>query len=139
MYRLLVMLAVLLSGCGSTVSRPDQSNFTIHASREQVERLVQTLSRQLDASTDAHELGGPGNDPSRMFRLDGANATLVIAQVPDDRCNPNAPRHSTFHEGGYRIDLVYRSRSEAARNSARRTVIQSVQDEGLTITDFKEC
>lgn len=139
MNRLPVMLAVLLSGCGSTVSRPEQSNFTIHASREQAERLVQTLSRQLDASADAHELDGLGNDPSRIFRLDGANATLVIAQVPDDRCNPNAPRHSTFNEGEYRIDLVYRSSSEAARNSARRTVIQSARDEGLTITDFKGC
>lgn len=139
MNRLPVILAVLLSGCGSTLSRPKQGNFTIHASREQVERLVRTLSERLDASADAYELDGLGNDPSRMFRLDGANATLVIAQVPDDRCNPRARRHATFAEGEYRIDLVYRSGSETARSSAKRTVIRSARDEGLTIADFKEC
>ena len=82
---------------------------------------------------------GLGNDPSRMFRLDGANATLVIAPVPDDHCDPNAPRHATFKNGEYRVDLVYRSGSEAARDAARRALIKSAQDEGLVITEFKEC
>jgi hypothetical protein len=74
-----------------------------------------------------------------MFRLDGQKATLVIMPVADDRCNPNAHRHATFKDGEYRIDLVYRSRSEIDRKSPRDTLIKSAEDEGLTITDFKEC
>src|SRR5215207_4104173 len=111
MNRLPITLAILLGGCGSTVSRPDQSNFTIHASQSQAERLVQKLSSQFDASADARDLNGPGNDPSRLFQLEGPKATMVIVPVPDDRCNPSAPLHATFKDGEYRIDLVYGSRS----------------------------
>jgi len=134
-----VLLAVLIVGCGSTVSRPDQDNFTIHASKQRVAQLIQNLSRRFDASADAHDLDGIGNDPSRMFRLDGADATLIIIPVGDDRCNTNAPRHLTFKQGEYRIDLVYRTASAAARNTARQLLAHSVQDADLTMAKFKEC
>jgi hypothetical protein len=74
-----------------------------------------------------------------MFRLDEATATLIISPEADDRCNPNAPRHSTFNDGEYRIDLVYRSASERVRNSARHKLMQAAHDQGLTVTSFKEC
>ena len=64
---------------------------------------------------------------------------LVMTQVPDDRCNPNAPMHSTFNDGEYRVDLVYRSGSVAGRSSARRALMQAAEDEGMKITPFNEC
>jgi len=58
--------------------------------------------------------------------------------VPDDRCNPNARLNSTFDDGEYRIDLVYRSKSQPDRTSAKNALIKAAHDDGL-ITDFKEC
>jgi hypothetical protein len=132
-------LLMALGGCGFNVGgRPDQGNFTVRASKPQVERLVQRLSKQFGAA-DAYDLNGGGNDPSRMFRLDGSTATVIVVPEADDRCNPNAPRHSTFHEGEYRIDLVYGSKSQADRRSATNALVQAVHDEGLMITEFREC
>ena len=133
------MALVLLGGCDFTLIRPDQDNFTVHSSKQQAERFVRTLSREFDATINPQDRNGLGNEPSRMFWLDGRNANLVVTPVPDDRCNPNASMRSTFNQGEYRIDLVYRSASEAARNSARRTLIHAAQREGLKITEFKEC
>ena len=135
----LVPVAILLGGCDFTLSRPDQDNFTIHASKQQAERFVEDLSRQFAASVDPQGLNGLGNDSSRMFWLNGPKAELTITPVPDDRCDPNASVRSTYNQGEYRIDLVYRSASEAARKLARRTLIQSAQEAGLKITEFKEC
>jgi hypothetical protein len=106
-------LIMALGGCAfSAGGRPDQGNFTVRASKLQVERLV---------------------------RADGSTATVILTQMADDRCDPNAPLHSTFNNGEYRIDLVYRSKSHGDRTSAKNALIRAAHDERLRITDFKEC
>jgi len=62
---------IALGGCGLTVgNRADQGNFTIHASKPQVERLLAKLSTRFGAS-HAYDLDGSDSDPSRVFRVDG--------------------------------------------------------------------
>ena len=132
-----VSILVLIAGCN--FSRPDQDNFTIHAPGDRAEQMVKKLSRDLDASVEIQDLNGLGNEPTRMFWLDGRKVDLVITPVPDDRCDTNAPFSSTFTQGEFRIDLVYGTASDAARNSARRALIHAAQSEDLKITAFKEC
>lgn len=104
-----------------------------------MDRFIDALSKRFGAAPDIHALSGLGNDPSRLVQLDGTNATLTIVQEADDRCDVNAPRHATYHQGEYRIDLVYGSKSAAKRQSARGALIQSARDAGLAISKFEEC
>jgi hypothetical protein len=141
MKRSFATVLFLLGGCGYSVGgRPDQGNFTIHASKTQIEQFVQKLSKQF-GRPEAWDLI-PGDDSSQIFQLDGSTATIIIVPEPDDRCaspKPNAPLHETFNGGEHRIDLVYLSKSQADRTSAKNTLIRAAHDEGLRITDFKKC
>jgi hypothetical protein len=141
MKRSFATVLFLLGGCGySAGGRPDQANFTILASKTQIERFVQKLSKQF-GDPETWDLI-PGDDSSQIFRMDGSTATIIIVPEPDDRCaspKPNAPLRDTFNRGEHRIDLVYLSTSPAGRTSAKNTLIRAAHDEGLRITDFKKC
>jgi hypothetical protein len=52
---------------------------------------------------------------------------------------PNAPRHSTFKQGEYRLDVVYHTGLAQAREAARREVAQASQSAGVALTPYKEC
>jgi hypothetical protein len=130
-------LSALLFGC--SVTRPDQGNFEIDASKGSIEAFVSVLSTRFDASAEHTALDIPDSDPSEMFTLEGRDATIVVIAEPDDRCNPNAPRHATYHRKLYRADLVSRTRSQPTRMQAQQKLIGSAKQVGLPIQPFKEC
>jgi hypothetical protein len=129
----------LLGACHPSITRPDQDNFTLHAGRSGIQPFVATLERRFGASADIEDLQFPQSDPSKLFRVDGRGVTVVVNPVPDDRCDPNAPLYSTYKQGEYRIDLVYRTRSADRRQQASKALAEAASEAGHTITTFKEC
>ena len=129
----------LLGGCNPTFTRAEQDNFTLHAGSNGIEPFVAALERRLGASAQADEINFPGSDASRLFRLSGRGVTVVVNPIPDDRCNPNAPRHATYKDGEYRIDLVYETRSQEERQFAKRILADSAKEVGQTLAPFREC
>lgn len=74
-----------------------------------------------------------------MFEISGQGVTIVVDPIPDDRCNPNAPMHSTYKQGEYRIDLVFETNSNEQRKTAKQLLLKSITDAGLAAVPFKEC
>ena len=64
---------------------------------------------------------------------------MIVAPVADDRCDPNAPMHSTYKQGEYRVDLVYETSSNKKREAARAALIGSAKQAAQTLDPFKEC
>lgn len=129
----------LLGGCNPTLTRAEQDNFTFHAGRNGIQSFIAALERRLGASAQAEDVNFPGSDVSRLFKLSGRGMTVVVNPIPDDRCNPNAPRHATYKDGEYRIDLVYETRSQAERQSAKRILDDSAREVGQKLAPFREC
>lgn len=139
--RLLVFFIAigLLGGCNPTFTRAEQENFTFHTGSIGIQPFVAALERRLGASAQAEDINLPDSDVSRLFRIDGHGVTVVVTPIPDDRCNPNAPWHSTYRDGEYRIDLVYYTRSQVERQSAKRILANSAREVGQTVSRFREC
>ena len=74
-----------------------------------------------------------------MLEISGQGVTIMVVPVPDDRCNPNAPMHSTYKQREYRIDVVYQTSSTEKREAAKQTVIGSAKEAGQRLVPFKEC
>ncbi len=139
MRRLILLIAMVTGACGITVERTDQDNFAFHASDQQAARFINAVSKRFGAVPDIRALNVPDSDPSQLVELDETSATLMIVQQADDRCDVHAPVHATYHQGEYRIDLAYRSKSADKRQSAKGALIQAARDVGLTISKFEEC
>ena len=133
----MLMFVGLVSGC--SLPKIDQDNFTLRVGSAGIQPFIAELERQLGTSAQAKNVNIPGSDVSRMYRLSGHGVTVVVNPMPDDRCNPNAPRHATYKDGEYRIDLVYETRSQSERLSAKRVLAHSAQGVGQTLTPFQEC
>lgn len=129
----------LLSACHANLTRPDQDNFSLLAGRNGIQPFVAALERRFGASAEIENLDLPQSDRTQLFEVDGSGVTVVVNPVPDDRCDPDAPMHSTYKQGEYRIDLVYRTRSASKREQGRETLAQSAKEAGLALTRFKEC
>ena len=129
----------LLEGCNPTLKRAEQDNFMFHAGSAGVRPFVAALERRLRVSAQSQDINFPGSDVSRLFILSGHGVTVVVNPIPDDRCNPNAPRHATYKDGEYRIDLIYETQSQADRQSAERVLADSAKEVGQTIAPFREC
>lgn len=128
----------LLGGCDARVTNADQDNFSLHAGARGIEPLVAALERRLRTSAISTELK-LNSDPARIFRMDGRGVTVLIVPVPDDRCNPNAPYHSTYKQGEYRIDFVYQTKSATKRQAAKEILGASARDAAQSLTPFEEC
>ena len=139
--RVLASLALLslLGACHPRVTRSDQDNFTLHAGRSGIRPFVAALERGFGTSAEVEDVDLPKSDPSQLFRVDGSGVIVIVVSMPDDRCNPNAPMHSTYKQGEYRIDLVYRTRSADKRQRARQTLAEAARKAGQALTTFKEC
>jgi len=129
----------MLGACNPTFTRADQDNFTVHAGTRGIQPFVAALERRLATSADAEEINSPDSDVYRLIALHAPDVTVVVNPMPDDRCNPNAPRHSTYSDREYRIDVVYETTSPAKRQSARRIVIEAAKEVGQALTPFREC
>ena len=132
-------LLCLVGGCQPEVTRPPQDNFTVHSGNAGIQPFVTNLEHAFGAKADSEELNLPDSDPAEVFTIRSWNVTVIIDPVPDDRCNPNASMHSTYKQGEYRVDLVYRTSSSEKREAAKRLVLVSAADRGLTAVPFKEC
>jgi hypothetical protein len=139
--RTLVALIVvgLLEACNPTFTRAEQDNFTLHAGKVGIQPFVAALERRLGTSAQSDELNLSDSDVTRLFSLSGRGVTVVVNPVPDDHCNPNAPFHSTYRNGEYRIDLVYETSSQAERQAAKRILADSAKEVGQGLIAFKEC
>jgi hypothetical protein len=125
-------------GCSPIASRPDQENFVIDTSRVPVERFLNALSDRLSGSWIASDVTVPDADPSKIYRLDASDVTVILSAMPHDRCNPNAPRHTRFDEA-YRLDFVYRTAAKTQREMAKQSLFQAVSDVGERMVKFEEC
>jgi hypothetical protein len=122
-----------------SVTRADQDNFTTYAGKGGIEPFVAALSKRFSASATAQAYDFSDADPAKMYELESRDATLVVVPMPDARCNPDAARHSTYKEGEYRIDLVYRTRSQPERIAAKRKLVETAKEARQPIVAFKEC
>ena len=139
--RVFVPLALigLLGACHPSLTRADQDNFTLHAGRNGIQPFVAALRRGFGVSAEVEDLHFAQSDPSQLFRVSGSDVTVIVNPVPDDRCNPNAPMHSTYTQGEYRIDLLYRTRSADKRQQARKALAEAAKEAGQALANFKEC
>jgi hypothetical protein len=133
------ILSIALVGCSVTVTRPDQDNFEIDASNRDIEGFIRALSTKLETSADRTAVNFHDADPGELFRLDSKGITIIIESLPDDRCNPNAPMHTTYNRRRYAADLVYRTSSQPIRAHAKQTLIDSAREARVAIQPFKEC
>jgi hypothetical protein len=129
----------LLGACHPSVTRPDQDNFTLHAGSNGIQPFIAALERGFGASADVENLDRPQSDPSQLFEVDGSGVTVMVTPIPDDRCNPNAPMHSTYKQGEYRIDLIYRTPFADKRQQAKKVLGEAAKEAGQALTTFKAC
>jgi hypothetical protein len=127
----------LMCACSQSITRPDQDNFMLQAGRSGIQPFVAALEHGLATSADSRKINA--TEEVLMFWLRGSSATVVVAPVPDNRCNSNGPRIPTYNDHEYRIDLVYESKSQASREAAKRVVTESAREVGQTLTPFREC
>lgn len=116
-----------------------QDNYLIDASNLGGSNLAQSLATRLNTSLDSEDVTLPAADKYTLYRLDGEGFTLILNPLPDDRCNPNASIHSTFHEEEYQADLVYRTRSPSKRAAMRIALFNATNALGVPIEKFKNC
>ena len=134
----LATLCALGGAGGCSVTRPDQDNLILDTSRVPVERFLDALSKRLDSSWSAFDENLPDHDPSKMYTLEARRVSVTLSAMPHDRCNPNAPYHTTWDKA-YRIDFVYRTSDPAERQDAKRKLIQAASDVGERLSVFEEC
>jgi hypothetical protein len=134
---LALALLCLVGGCRLT--RPPQDNFTLHTGGAGIRPFVAALEHAFGTTAEAQRLNLPESDPAELFAIHSSSATVVINPIPDDRCNPNAPMHSTYKQGEYRIDLVYETTSTERQQAAKRLLLNSATEAGLATVPFKEC
>jgi hypothetical protein len=127
----------LLGACHLT--RLPQDNFTLRAGSGGIQLFVAGLEHAFGRPATTVRLNFPDSDPSQMFEIEGHGVTITLNPVPDDRCNPSAPMHSTYKQGEYRIDVVYETNSIEKRKVAKRLLLATASDAGLAVVPFKEC
>jgi len=128
---------VVLAACSLT--RPDQDNFEIDASKANIEGFVSVASKNLDASVSKSPLNIPDSDPAVMYELSGRGISIIIQSQADDRCNPNASRHATYNQKRYYLDLVYYTSEQSQRALAKEQLLRAAKMAGVAIQVFKEC
>jgi hypothetical protein len=130
-------LSALLVGC--SVTRPDQDNFEIDASKGSIESFVSAVSQNLDASVSRSRLDIPDSDPGIMYEISGHGVSVIIQSQGDDRCIPQGVRHTTYDQRRYYVDLVYRTSSASKRAQAKQQLVAAAKTTALPIQVFKEC
>ena len=63
---------------------------------------------------------------------------VSLAAMPHDRCNPDAPFHTTF-DPAYRLDFIFRTTDPTERQAAKQKLFQAAADVGAQLTKFEEC
>ena len=127
-----------LGGCEIGTPRPDQENFVLDTSKVPVHRFLDALANRLPGRRTATDVNLPNRDPSKVYWLKSSDVLVALAPMPHDRCNPNAPRHTTF-DPAYRVDFVYRTSDPGEREAAKRKLFQAASDVGERLTKFEEC
>lgn len=138
-------LVAVLFGC--RVTRPPQDNFTLHTDRVGAGPFVTSLSTKLGTTATSRLAEVPGGDSMQMFELQGNGIVVLISSMPNDRCNPNAPKHTTFRGDEFRVDMVYgtlsifgeRHASAEQRQSARKMLMQTAEELDQKLVPFEEC
>jgi hypothetical protein len=105
----------LLGACH--VTRSPQDNFTLQAGSAGIQPFVAAIEHAFGKSAQRERLNFPDSDPTELFEVSGTGVKIIVNPLPDDRCNPNAPMHSTYKQGQYRIDLVYETKSMEKREA----------------------
>lgn len=136
---LVAALLIFRLPMGCTVTRPEQDNFLVDASRTGGATLARELASSLRAILTTSELAFPDSDKVQMFSLRGDGFTLDLSPLPDDRCNPHASRHSTYYEQMFRADLVYNKTRQSDKDSIKKRFIAGVQILRVPIAPFSEC
>ena len=132
-----LVLSLLLAGC--SITRPDQDNFEIDASKGNIETFVAALSKTLQTSPERTIVSVHEADPGEMFTFKSRDAVVVVQSQPDERCNPNAPMHITYKQRRYDVDLVYRTSSEAKRLQAKQRLIGAAKVAEIPIQMSQGC
>jgi len=136
-FRATLSAFVVLAACSLT--RPDQDNFEIDASRGSIESFVSNASKNLNASASKSRLDIPDSDPGIMYELGGRGISVIVQSQADDRCNPNASRHTTHNQKRYYVDLVYYTSEPSQRAQAKEQLLRAAKMAGVAIQVFKEC
>ena len=109
-----------------------------NTSKVPVERFLDALSARLGGSWTAVDVPGIDEDPSKMYEVEARSVSVTLSPMPHDRCNPNAPRHTTWDKA-FRVDFVYLTADRAKREAAKQKLLQAASDVGERLERFKEC
>jgi hypothetical protein len=131
-------ITAALGGCEIAMTRPDQENFVLDTSRVPIERFLGAVSKGLGGRWTTTDVNLPNQDPHKAYLLKSSDVSVVLSPMPHDRCNPNAPWHTTF-DPAYAVDLVYWTSDPAERQAAKQTLFQAASDIGERLTKFEEC
>ena len=139
-------LAAVLAGCSDT--RPEQENFVLQTGSSGAQPFVTALARNLNSTVQHRTVHAPDSDGMKMFELKGKGVWVVLTSMPEDRCDINAPMHTTFQADEFRVDLVYaRPRfflwleraSSTERRAAKRMIFETAKGLGQKLAPFEEC
>jgi hypothetical protein len=110
----------------------------LDASRVSAEEFLDALSKRLGGSWTVFDERVPDADPSKIYTLESRGISVTLSAIPHDRCNPNAPHHTTWDKA-YRIDFVYLTSDRVQREAAKRKLLQAASDVGERLIRFEEC
>jgi len=134
----LAMVAmVATSSCRLT--RPDQENYALDGQSVPVQNFVNALQSNFQATVRRDTFTTPVNEQMERYSVIGGLAHVTVISLGDDRCNPNAPVHTTFRQEQYEVDLIFTSQSVSEREAARKTLLRSAEQVGAKMEKLREC
>jgi hypothetical protein len=106
--------------------------------RVPVARFLDVVSDRFAGSWEVREVKAPSQDPSKSYLLRSRDAMIVLSAIPHDRCDFNAPMHTTF-DPAYRVDFIYLTEERAKREAAKQKLFEAASEIGERLTKFNEC
>lgn len=135
---LCICVALGIAGCSQAPAGGDEEHFMWNATKAPVDRLLATAAHQFGASWRSRALNLGGAEPAKMYMMEVAGATVVLTPLRSDRCDPNGRQLATFGQA-YQVDLTYHTPSQAARESARRRLLDAARKAGQPLAEAAEC
>lgn len=132
-----LIASLILGSC--KITRPDQENYIFDGSKVPIEKFIDALKLNFHANVSRDNFTTPDNEPMRSYKLRGALANVTVISLGDDRCNTNAPFHTTFNDKLYEVDLVFNSHGAGDHEAAKEALLRSAQQVGTTLHILSNC
>jgi hypothetical protein len=135
----LILLGLFVAVSSCQITRPEQENYIFDGSRASIQQFIDKLQHNFGVDAERSEFITAYKEVIERYKVSTAVADITVISIGDDRCNPNAPLHTTYKEKMYEVDLVFKSQLPSHHNTARNKLFRSAQDVGAALTSLKEC